>query len=218
MNTALPQPAPTLADSLDAIMARLCQATAEQCGVNRFIAPICMVLWGHLLRVSARFQILFVRWREGRLPPAGPSASRPCNSRKRPRRAAVLGQPKPALPRAFSWLLKHVPLASVYGSQLQHLLTNPEMAAFLADAPQAGRLLLPLCRTLGVKPIPEMLRPRNPKPGTPAPEGPSYEKPPCEPRPNLAEKCDPRTSLSLPGDPPWERPVPIWSRPPRPRN
>ena len=41
-------------------------------------------------------------------------------------------------------------------SQLRHLLRDAEFAAFLAAAPQAGRLLRPLCRMLGIGPDPDI--------------------------------------------------------------
>ncbi|MBV8522612.1 MAG: hypothetical protein JOY71_10905 [Acetobacteraceae bacterium] len=39
---------------------------------------------------------------------------------------------------------------------MQYLLADPEMAALLADVPQAGRILRPLCRMLGIRPEPEL--------------------------------------------------------------
>ena len=56
------------------------------------------------------------------------------------------------LPKRYGWLVKaggHQ--AAGFGSQLQHLLAAPEMAELLAAAPQAVRLLRPLCRALAVE-------------------------------------------------------------------
>ncbi len=46
--------------------------------------------------------------------------------------------------------MRLVPGAAAGAAQLQTLLTEPEMAALTAAAPQMGRLLRPLCRMLGV--------------------------------------------------------------------
>ncbi len=48
--------------------------------------------------------------------------------------------------------------AGAFGTQLQHLLTDQECAAFLAAVPQAGRVLRPLFHMLGVSPVPEVVR------------------------------------------------------------
>jgi hypothetical protein len=71
-----------------------------------------------------------------------------------------------------------VPEAAAAGSQLRHLLADPEMAALIEAAPQMGRLLRPLCRSLGVRLPPGLLppprapkprKPRSPQPPRPAP-------------------------------------------------
>ena len=60
--------------------------------------------------------------------------------------------------------------AACFGGQLQHLLAQPEMQTLLDAAPQAARLLRPLCRMLAV-PLPPILhrpgRAVTPWPGTP---------------------------------------------------
>jgi hypothetical protein len=55
--------------------------------------------------------------------------------------------------------MRLVPEAACFGGQLRHLLSDPEMAALLRAAPQAGRLLRPLCRILAVPPDPKLLPP-----------------------------------------------------------
>ncbi len=50
--------------------------------------------------------------------------------------------------------MRRLPQAAAAASQLQHLLADPAMADLLAAAPQAGRLLRPLCQMLGVRPPP----------------------------------------------------------------
>jgi hypothetical protein len=62
-----------------------------------------------------------------------------------PRVAAIV------LPRRFGWLVHLVGYqAAGHGSQLAHLLGDPEMVALVRDVPQARRILAPLCRMLGV--------------------------------------------------------------------
>ena len=85
---------------------------------------------------------------------------------------AVAGR-GPALPRRFGWLVQACGYrAAGYGSQLQTLLNTPDMAELLAAAPQAGRILRPLCRALAFEwpvqePKPEKIktpRVRKPRP------------------------------------------------------
>ncbi|MBV8524819.1 MAG: hypothetical protein JOY71_22335 [Acetobacteraceae bacterium] len=55
---------------------------------------------------------------------------------------------------------------AAYAGQVRRLLADPEMAALLAGSPQAGHILRPLCRMLGIQPEPGLLRRRRePPPG-----------------------------------------------------
>jgi hypothetical protein len=52
----------------------------------------------------------------------------------------------------FGWLLPMVPCAAAgFGSQLRHLLDEPEMRALLAQSKRARLVLAPLCRMLGIE-------------------------------------------------------------------
>src|SRR5947209_16938317 len=64
--------------------------------------------------------------------------------------------PRPLLPRRSGWLLRLTPSAAAARSQLEYLLADPEMAALLAEVPQAGRILRPLCHMLGIPPVPAL--------------------------------------------------------------
>jgi hypothetical protein len=64
---------------------------------------------------------------------------------------------RPALPREFGWVRTLLPETGQYAGVLRYLLRDPELAALLAKAPEAGRTLRPLCHLLGVK-TPEVLR------------------------------------------------------------
>jgi len=61
------------------------------------------------------------------------------------------------LPREFGWVGRMLPEAGKYAGALRYLLRDPEIAVLLEKAPQAGRMLRPLCRLLGVQ-TPEFLR------------------------------------------------------------
>ena len=86
--------------------------------------------------------------------------------------------PSNPLPQKFGWLLKLVPEAVGYRSQLENLLRDPEMAALLAAAPTAMRRpLRSLCRMLGLPPPEILALPPRPKPPPPPPRA-KREKPP----------------------------------------
>ena len=67
-------------------------------------------------------------------------------------------RPVSVLPRGFAGLRTLVPMgAGTLASMLGPLLTeHPEMRAFVTEAPQAGRMLRPICEMIGLKP-PEWL-------------------------------------------------------------
>jgi hypothetical protein len=61
-------------------------------------------------------------------------------------------------PRKFGWLVRAASWqAAGFGSQLRAVLEHPEMVAFLQAAPQAARVLGPVCRMLAIEPA--VLRP-----------------------------------------------------------
>jgi hypothetical protein len=138
-------------DFLARTLGGLCRAIAARCaGRDAAITvarPLLILLWSRLNRTVLRFASLAARAAAGRL--AAP--------RSRPARPAPVSPPSPSplsSPRppavGFVWLVRLVPGTAAYGSQLQYLLATPEMAALLATAPQAARILRPLCRMLGV--------------------------------------------------------------------
>ena len=140
-----------------------------------------MQFWAYALRTAQRLERLVQRWQAGTLPPRQQPATRharttsaaPATTQAAPRPAA------PRLPRTRGWgtrLGGHS--AAGAASQLQHLLTTPEMAAFLGAAPQATRLLRPFWRMLTADPLPAPLAPATPPP-------PLAPKPPRPPRPAL---------------------------------
>lgn len=55
-------------------------------------------------------------------------------------------------PGQFGWLVRLAGWQAVgYREQLRHLLQTPDIVALLAAAPQAGRVLRPICRMLAIE-------------------------------------------------------------------
>jgi hypothetical protein len=141
------------------------------------------LLWRYVLRLSGRLDRLIARWKNGTLPK--PRAPRPSPSQDQTRAART--PPKLRFPHARRWLFRILPNNGFIRGQLQHLLANnEEFAAFLEAAPQARRLLNPLCRILDidldapygvprVKPQPSQQS--QPEPAATAPPAPSSPPP-----------------------------------------
>jgi len=118
-------------------------------------APMIQLLWNRIGRAVDRVARLHALWQQGRLPPPRPS------------RAGIARAPRPAparLPSRRAWLVAlgghHIAAA---GSHLRIFLERPDLAEFLAAAPQAGRHLRPLCTMLGVTPPPMLQLPPRPR-------------------------------------------------------
>jgi hypothetical protein len=95
-----------------------------------------------------------------------------------------------------------VPGAANFGTQLQYLLSQPEMAAMIADVPRMATLLRLLCRALAAHPTPP-LPPDPPRTRPPTPPRLPREK---QPRP-VSDKPDPRI---LRRAPPPDEPGITW--------
>jgi hypothetical protein len=97
--------------------------------------------------------------------------------------------------------VKLVPEAAVYGSQLEFLFADAEMAALLTAAPAPlRRPLRSLCRMLGVLPPPILAAPPSVRPRTP-----KAERPPAPKRLKGPEK--PRYVFGLRYPPPLPNPT-----------
>ena len=163
--SATVQPAP--AERFARLIASLCAAVAARNirpGKPGLAGPLIVAIWNRLSRMAQRITRLAARLEAGTLKPP---RKRPAGSRR------TVAEPKPdgtKLPRGFAWLLPLVP-GIVFGrTQLQALLDEPEMQAFIAVAPQIGRTLRPLCHLLGLRPLPPLLRlPPKPPPVHPEP-------------------------------------------------
>ncbi len=147
------------------IIAGLCRAAASRIAVDRSAGPLLVRIFTRLHRLAARLTSLVSRIQAGTLPPPGPR--RPAARSRDQRRAR--------LPDSRGWLLREVPGAAEYAGQVQALLADPQTAALLEAAPQAGRIFRPLCRMLAI-PLPDHLR---------------RLRPPTAPRPTAADTADP---------------------------
>ncbi len=166
MLTAAPPPSP--AERLARILDDLCKAVAAR-GPGGFLPiPLLLLVWTRIRRASLRIARLAARAASGkppiirRTPRAAPQNPEPQNPASR--------KPASRLPRRAGWLIGPVPAAGGYASQLQYLLTQPDMIALLDAAPGIDRLLRPLCRMLAV--ARPKLPPRPKRPARPAPQPP----------------------------------------------
>jgi len=107
----------------------------------RYLALI-PALWSWLNRTVQRFGRAVARPGRVRVRVTGPAEV-----------AARVRAARLRLPAGRGWLVRALGYEAVaYGSQLEALLAEPEMAAILAAAPAVGRVLRPLCKMLGVAP------------------------------------------------------------------
>jgi hypothetical protein len=129
------------------------------------LTPLLTLVSLRMRRMRNRLRALAARWRTGKLPKPRPSRA------GKPRKCSPRG-PLPKLPRGWGWLTRHVVECGQLRTQLENILADEDMATLLREAPQAGRILRPLCRMLGLDRIPEPLRPAKPKPRRPRPGPP----------------------------------------------
>jgi len=134
-----------------------------------WLAPLAGLLRGYLARTLARFTALHAGFLAGTLPaPRRRPAPRPAVEGVAADRPRVARRP-PAIPPGAVFIEYGM---RPYDLQLRRLLDDPEMRAFLAAVPRAGRLLRPLWRKLTTERLPEVLRlpprPRRPRPPRPA--------------------------------------------------
>ena len=121
------------------------------------------ILYNRISGIAGRIERMLIRFRAGRLR----------RGMQTVRRVAIRQRRIGTLPTRFGWLvISGGYRAAGFGSQLQTVLSAPEMAELLAASPQAVRLLRPLCRALAVE-----------IPGFPKPPRKQRERQPRKPRP-----------------------------------
>ncbi len=190
-----PAASPALADRFAHLVEGLRRAIAAR-GAGTWLAlPLMLLLWSRLRRTAERFARLAAKVHAGTLPPPRRRLRSPRPARPQPLR----------LPRGFAWLVRRLPQAASAASQLQHLLADPAMADLLAAAPQAGRLLRPLCQMLGVRPPPAaepVLGPEAGRSRGPSAAGPAGGPvPPGLPSPAAAARAAPHPLPARPRHP-----------------
>ena len=157
---------PTPADRFARVIDGLCRAIAARGAGGGLAGALTLLLWGYLRRKAARLAGHAARIEAGAPPAASRARRRPASPRPPPPRSRP--RLRQRLPEGFAWLVRVVPEAAGYGSQLQHLLSDPDMAALIAAAPQMRRHLRPLCRMLGIRPPPSLTSPPPARPASPA--------------------------------------------------
>ena len=144
------------------ILRNLQAVIAAKAARDRTLTVLLVALWARIARMGTRLERLVRLWRAGTLPAARAPRSTTAAGR------APATKPKIIFPTAPGWLRRKLGYeVGAFGSQLRHLLTEAECAAFLAACPQAGRILRPLLRMLSADPVPEIVR-LPPKPVVPA--------------------------------------------------
>ena len=151
--TTTASPAPTcfasLGQTLAAILLAFRNAVAARGGRDPSVTPLIVLLHTRINRLAKRLSALLAHLAAGTLPAQRPASPRPARA---PRERAA-SPPAARLPHGHFWLFRLMPgTAATFASQVAHQLAQPEVAALLAQAPQAGRILRPLCRLLGVWP------------------------------------------------------------------
>ncbi len=143
--------------------------------------PVWSLLWFRLERLGNRLTRLYESWQAGTLPTPRPKTVRAKSARNPPaeipERPVAPGMPlvkAPArLPRCRGWITRRIPEAGPSAGWLEYLLQQPHTQDFVQAAPQAARLLRPLCHALGVDQPAWLQRPARPrKPRKPRPPKP----------------------------------------------
>ena len=131
------------------------------CSNGSLPGAVIRLITRRFYRSRIRFASLAARFAAGTLRPYTPRKPGTRTTKPAP-------PPRDPMPRHSGWLVEMVPAAAAGRGDLHRLLNTPELAAFIAAAPQAASLLRPLCRMLGV-PIPPLLHlPPRARPAKPA--------------------------------------------------
>src|SRR5579871_2523937 len=119
----------------------------------KILYPLLNLAWHLFGRLGRHLGFILDRFRAGTL--AQPKPRRAGETR---RTAVAPANPREREPSRPGWLLPVMGHRGVLcATSLRALLENPDLAAFLATAPQTGRQIRPMCRALAV-PLPEFLK------------------------------------------------------------
>lgn len=163
----------SLTERFRLILGGISRAVAAKGGRDHAAGPLVILICNRLNRIVTRLLALAAQVAAGTL--RAPRVA----CRRRETAATPREPPRLRLPRGFGWLIREVRETVQYGGQVSHILDDPEMLALLAAAPQAGRILRPLCRMMAIS-LPEQLR----RPARPPPRRksrPRATKPPAVP-------------------------------------
>jgi|GEM_PF-2982210 len=126
--------------------------------------PLLRRIQAHIAHLVHRLDSLARRHESGQLTPPRPRIPRP----KTAPQDRVGPLPLP-LPRGKAWLIRHVQRTAQFAGQVEAFLARPDTRDLAAAAPQAGRILRPLCHMLGLAPPPWLRLPGAPPPPDPCP-------------------------------------------------
>jgi hypothetical protein len=195
------------------------------------VAVEISAVWNRVRVLGERLNTLIVRARGGRLrarrvrrdtsprPTGSSPVAEPHSPQSVEGEEREAGKPRAAdvLPREFGWVRRALPETGQFAGVLMYLLRDPETAALVEKAPEAGRILRPLCRLLGVE-TPEFLRATSREADGPSPlPASSPTTPPLEAETNRdgdAGSADTAADPSpLPSPAAAETPVPASPQP-----
>jgi hypothetical protein len=128
------------------IRALMC-AVADWGGRRLLSGALTVLVYWRLSKICLRMERLAARFEGGRVwrPGLRLGGGRAVSVEAAARRVRVW-------PLGFCWLIRMMGWqAAGYGSQLRAVLEQPEMVALLVAAPQAARILRPVCRMLGIE-------------------------------------------------------------------
>lgn len=164
---------PSLAGRFAWFFQGLCRVIGVDAQRRGMEPALAWAVWNRVRVLGERFNTLIVRARAGRLrarrkaaphpAPADQERGQACSQDEREiQPAAATGAPSHGalgvkLPREFGWVRRALPETGQFAGVLMYLLRDPETAALVEKAPEAGRILRPLCRLLGIE-APEFLR------------------------------------------------------------
>ena len=199
-----------LADRFARLLDLLLKATGNECPKRQHLLtwPLALGIGKRIRSFAVRFSALVARWQAGKLRPPRPGRRRAASAdgpegtphpgppdqvrgQACPQGEREKALPARLLPRAFAWLHRIFPeSAPPAAGVLDSMLRNePGMAEFVAAVPQAGRILRPCCRMLGLRPpewlaLPKRARRRRParaREKSPPPHPPAARVPPSPP-------------------------------------
>ena len=149
--------ATTLTDRFEWLIDGLCKTIGVDAHKRRMEAALAWAIWNRVRLLGDRLIALIARARAGRLaarrtphPDPPPQGGRE-HEREPDAGAGAASGAGVRLPTGFGWVTRVLPQTGQYAGLLAYLLRDPEMAALVEKAPQAARILRPLCQLLGVK-------------------------------------------------------------------